>query len=265
MKLDLTSVTLVGLYTVSMGTALAQEMDTETGAAPGAEAEAGDTATGDTAVDPVESGSEEIKATEATPPTTEATVDADKVEISEVGTEQLPPADESLGISVSARLGAMVPFSGLGLTYFLGLDANYRLPFFDRLFAAGIELSISQPGQAGTINSSNAGSFEYDLSTRMITLGFEALASKSFGDLTPYGALGYGLYFLHSNAEAFGDENTEDQVRAGFQIRGGCGYPLGPGEVIAELRFHYVNLRFLATGKSNAGGMTLNVGYRYGF
>jgi len=176
------------------------------------------------------------------------------------------PTGEPLGIVVGAKLGGTVPTSDLGFTYFLGLDAAYQLPFFDHLLGVGIELSLSGPTGSGTVTSAAVGGdVPYTIAMRLITLGFEVSGARSIGDFTPYAALGYGIYFLHADVESFGDNSTEDQVRAGFHVRGGCGYPVGPGDVFAELRYHYVNLRFLSTGKSNAGGITLNAGYRYTF
>ncbi len=87
-------------------------------------------------------------------------------------------------------------------------------------------------------------------------------ARQRIGDITPYGGIGYGLYFMRSKVKAFGRKNTENQTRAGLQLHGGAGYRLGPGDVFLEIRYHYTNFRFFATGKSNAGGVNLGLGYR---
>jgi hypothetical protein len=199
---------------------------------------------------------EEIKAAPAATPAAKA----------EAAAEPATAASAELGIAVSARVGAMVPTSGLDLTYFVGLEGSYLLPFLQRLLGVGLGLTFAGPGDSGTVRAANVGgSFDYELSTRLIGLELEALARKSFGPWSPYGGLSYGFYFLHLSETALRSTNTEDQVRAGFGVHGGCGYRLGPGDVVAELRYHYVNLRFATTGKSNAGGLTVAVGYRYGF
>lgn len=205
---------------------------------------------------------EEIKATETDPQpdTAPATADAAKTETSAAA------ASAPLGLAIAAKIGGTVPTSDLGLTYYAALEVQYDLPVLDGLLGIAVEFSAGQPSTSGTVNAAQVGgNFDYDLSTRVIVIGVEAIASKSFGDISPYGGVGYGFYFLHANVEAFGDTNTEDQMRSGLQIRGGAGYRLGPGEVVAELRYHYVQLRFLSTGKSNAGGITLGVGYKFSF
>jgi hypothetical protein len=216
---------------------------------------------------PAPAATEEVKAAPADAPATSATVTESEATVNEVDTIEAGSAQSAgSGVGVEAKLGAMLPTSGLNLTYFVALEASYRLPFWQRLLGLGLEVSLSGPGDSGTVRAANVGgSFDYELSTRIIGLGFEAFATRSFGPWSPYGGVGYGLYFLHLSETALGSTNTEDQIRAGLGLRGGCGYRLGPGDLVAELRYHYVNLRFSTTGKSNAGGVTLAVGYRYAF
>ena len=171
-----------------------------------------------------------------------------------------------IGLAVAAKVGGTLVTSALDMTYFVGLDFSYRLPFLDRLLGVGLELSMQNPGASGKVDAAAVGgSYQYELSTQLFTIAIEAIAGKSFGDFSPYGALGYGLFILSTDVTAFGEESTESQTRAGMTLRGGCGYRLGPGDLFAELRYHYVDLAFLSTGESNAGGITLGVGYRYGF
>jgi len=177
-----------------------------------------------------------------------------------------PAKDESLGVSVAAKLGGTLPTSALGLTYFVGLEVGYRLPLLDRLLGVAFEFSAGRPGKSGTINApAVGGNFDYDLAQRLYILAFEANGQQKLGDLWVYAGLGYGVYLLKASMKALGATNTESQARAGMQVRGGAAYRLGPGDVFAELRYHYVGLRFLTTGRSNAGGLTLGAGYRYSF
>jgi hypothetical protein len=198
----------------------------------------------------------EVKAVDVTAPAAEE----------EAKPAQGKPADAKLGLSVAGKVGATLPTSGLGLTYFVGAEVGYRLPLLERLLGVAVEFSAGEPTKAGTLNAPAAGGdVKYDLSQRLIVMAFEANAQVAFDKLSLYGGAGYGVYFLKETATAFAQTNTESQTRAGLQLRGGAGYRLGPGDIFAELRYHYVGLKFLATGSSNAGGVTLGVGYRYGF
>ena len=208
-----------------------------------------------------------LATTTAAPATSAAVTDsgATVTEVKPIEAES-KPTDNKLGLSVAAKLGGTLPTSPLGLTYFVGAEVGYRLPLLDRLLGVAFEFSAGEPKKSGTVNAAPVGGdFDYKLSQRLLILAFEANAQHALADLSLYGGIGYGFYVLKATTQAFGQTNTETQTRAGMQLRGGAGYRLGPGDVFAELRYHYVGLRFLATGRSNAGGVTLGVGYRYGF
>ncbi|MBI5509761.1 MAG: outer membrane beta-barrel protein [Deltaproteobacteria bacterium] len=214
--------------------------------------------------------------TPAAAPSTSATVSPEGAKVTEIkaieATAPAPaaepaatsaPAESKLGVSLAAKLGGTLPTSPLGLTYFAGLEAGYRLPVLDHLLGVALELSAGQPKKSGSFNNAAAGgAVDYDLSQRMVVLAVEANAHHAFGPVAAYAGLGYGFYVLKATTTAFGETNSETQTRAGTQLRGGAGYALGPGEVFGEVRYHYVGLAFLATGHSNAGGVTVAAGYR---
>jgi opacity protein-like surface antigen len=209
-------------------------------------------------VSPTEATVTEIQAVEVTPANSPA-------EATPIGGEP-KPADANLGLSVAAKLGGTLPTSPLGLTYFVGAEVGYRLPVLDRLLGVAFEFSAGEPKKAGNVTATAAGGdFKYDLSQRLLILAFDANAQYTLAGLSVYGGAGYGVYVLKATTKAFGQTNSETQTRAGTQLRAGVAYRLGPGDVFAEARYHYVGLRFLATGRSNAGGVTLGIGYRFGF
>jgi opacity protein-like surface antigen len=174
--------------------------------------------------------------------------------------------DDELGLGLGVKVGGLLPTSQLDMTYLLAADLSIRPPVWGRRLGLGVEVLYAQPGNRGTITGPSTeafgGAVKYDLSLRLLGLTVEAFVRDHWGELTPYAGIGYGFYFLRSEIRALGDTATESQSRTGMQLRGGAGHRLGPGEVFAELRYHWVALRFDATGRANAGALTVAAGYR---
>ena len=177
--------------------------------------------------------------------------------------EEAAEAGDALGLLLAPKLGATIPTSKLGVTFFGGLNVGYLLPVGLPIpIGIAFEFAYLKPSYENSASSPAVGNYDYDLSQRLFVLALDAFVQVPMGALTPYGGIGYGIYLLRSEMDSFGMTNTETQTRAGLQLHGGAGYRLGPGDVYGELRYHYTNLRFDATGKSNAGGVTIGVGYR---
>ncbi len=178
-----------------------------------------------------------------------------------------PP--DGLGIEVAPKLGALIPTSSLGATYYLGFDVAYRVRQLDRFaplpVGVALELGYAEPSQEGSVADADLGAVSYELDQRLFMFGVDLWAEMPLPLFTPYAGIGWGLYFLRSTTRALEQENSASQTRSGLQLRGGAAYAIGPGEAFAELRYHYVGLRFLPTGRSNVGGFTMSAGYRFGF
>ncbi|MCK5688581.1 outer membrane beta-barrel protein [Myxococcota bacterium] len=176
---------------------------------------------------------------------------------------------DKLGLSVGVKLGGVVPTSDLGATGFVALDVAYMPAALEEMIGLPVgvafEFAYLEPTASGSGNDASAGDYSWDLSQRVITVAIDALAVMPMGDLKVYGALGYGFYFLKAEMDSYDTINTETQMRSGMQLRGGGAYAIGPGDVFAELRYHYVGLEFLTTGDANAGGVTMGLGYRINF
>lgn len=180
-----------------------------------------------------------------------------------------PERKDLLGLAVALKAGGTYPTSKLGLTYMGALEVSYDLPVLQQLLdggrlAVGAELGYLQPKVSGTSTSTAVGgSYDYSLSQRLLTVSLDVLVSYPIFGVKPYAGLGWGFYFLRAQSTMQDRTNTETQTRSGLEARGGAGFPLGPGDVFAELRYHWVGLEFLSTGTANAGGITLAAGYRY--
>jgi len=179
----------------------------------------------------------------------------------------------ALGLTAAPKLGVTIPSSKLATTYLAGLEATYDVRPLRDLFglwrgasvAGCLEFDYLAPGYAGRSTTPAVGDYTYTLQQRLMIVLVEALVRYPVFGIEPYGGLGYGWYMLRARMDAFGQTNTESQVRSGMQVRGGVGYRLGLGDVFGELRYHYAGLAFRTTGASNAGGFTLGAGYRFVF
>jgi hypothetical protein len=168
-----------------------------------------------------------------------------------------------LGLRVGAKTGVAVPTSKLGATPVFGIDAEYRLPMLERLLGVAAEFAYSAPSTSGNGTDPATGGFSYKLDTRITSFALEAIARRAFERFEPYGGLGYSIVLLHDQTSAFAVKTTESQSRAGFQLRGGCGYRLGPGHVFAEARYQFAHFAFESTGSASAGTFDLFAGYRF--
>ncbi len=196
---------------------------------------------------------------------TKASAEASVVPSSETSAAavQAAAAEPELGLTAGLKVGGTVPTSALGISYFIGMAADYRLPVLDRLLGVGLSLAFARPGKSGTLSGSYADqAVDYELHERLIVVALDVDAEKHFGDVSAFGGIGLGMYWLESSVELAGMTNRESQKRLGTQLFGGAAYRLGPGDLTAELRYHYVGMSFLATGDANAGGVTAAVGYR---
>lgn len=173
--------------------------------------------------------------------------------------------DGAHGIRAGVKLGAVIPTSKLGTAFGFGIDGEYRLPVLARQIGVGVEFGYAAPSLDGTGQDPTIGSYAYGLKTRIMSFAFEAIGRRAFGNIEPYAAIGYALVGLKARTSAFGVETTETQLRGGLQLRGGAGYKIGPGDVFAEARYQYAQLRFESTGDASGGTFALAAGYRFTF
>jgi len=181
-----------------------------------------------------------------------------------------PTINHGLGLSLAPKIGATVPTSKLSPTYYAALDVGYRLNGLQSLIGwpigVNVEFAYVKPNYNNTVTSEVTGDINFKLEQQLLILAIEGFVEIPLvWRLKPYAGVGYGWYFLHANLQSLDQENGETQMRSGMQLRGGVGFTLGPGDLFAELRYHYVGLKFFTTGNANAGGITLASGYRFIF
>ena len=181
----------------------------------------------------------------------------------EVAARQQEPS-----VTLAPKVGLFVPTSSLSSAVYLGLEAGWVTPLFDRRLTAVVELGWTRPRGAGVLVDprlvGGAGG-EYTLGNAEVGILLSAVYRfvEAAAGLTPYAGAGPGLYFHRTTINAFGSRQTETEARFGLQLLGGAELRMGPGALFGELRYHFTRVDFLITGNRNVGGFVLPaLGYR---
>lgn len=187
-----------------------------------------------------------------------------------------PPvhADEgpSSAILAYGKVGGLIPVGKLGPHVSFRLGAGYLLPVLKSRLAAVVDVGYSQTTAEGTVDDPRLGesgaSFSYTMKQRDLNLfvGPQYFILDPFRRLVPYAAVGLDLHFLRSVVEGEGNAaelggNDETSTKAGFAVRGGVGYRLGPGIITGELTFAWAPIDHTITGDSHLGRLAILVGY----
>lgn len=171
--------------------------------------------------------------------------------------------------AVAPRVGLTIPTSSLGAMVVGGLELDFALPVAQRRLVVALDLSVTQPGHDGQGSDPRTGAYTFSISETELKVGLDLLYRVFTADhrLVPYGGAGLVMHMLkttETNSMAPGD-NTAQDTNFGFEIVGGVDYKLGPGLLLGELRIVYTGLDHLWTGDTNAGNVTVGVGYRFIF
>lgn len=191
------------------------------------------------------------------------------VQTADGGTE--PPSSDRGALIIGAKVGGLVPISGLGANVRGAIELGYIAPWAKRSFAFVLDVGYAAPAKSGSESGDPrvpGGAYSWHLTeqelTVMPTLVYRLTA---FGPIVPYGGIGPRLYLLQSNVK--GDvagvpiaETTERSTKLGLGIPLGVQYTLGPGALGAELLLEYGALDHRATGDSNTAAASLFLGYR---
>jgi opacity protein-like surface antigen len=187
------------------------------------------------------------------------------------------PAEAKKGglILAGARVGGIVPFSGLSPFVTVGIEVGYVFPWLDQALALAVHMDYTEPKKDGTQTDSrlNGTTTTYDWKLReqeLTVMPVVMYRLTMLGKFVPYIGVGPRIYMLKSTTKAsVGDaqisETTEKNTKVGVGIPIGVEYSIGPGGIIAELLFQYGGLDHKITGATNTGAMSLALGYRFLF
>lgn len=180
-----------------------------------------------------------------------------------------PTAETSWQLAVEPRLGLVVPTAKLGPMVIGGIEVDYAVAMDKRLLV-GLDVSLTRPSHDGTVMDPRVPSSpQYAIKETEMVLAL--LASYRFAAqdraLVPWVGAGPMLHFLRSTETttiAPGD-NTAGSTELGLELAGGADYRVGPGFIVGDVRFAYTKLEHTITGSTNAGKITLALGYRFVF
>jgi opacity family porin len=180
---------------------------------------------------------------------------------------------------VAVRAGAAFPevVSNFGPSFIVGAEVGWapRLPRIGEGFALTIDFAYSQPEANVKITDTtrvDAGATA-SLTQREYSFGLTLLyrvQKVKQGKVTPYLGIGPRLFLLQTLAKTSQGANVgttylESSTRIGMGIPVGVDFALGPGRLFGEAMFLYAPFNHNVTGATNAGALTVEVGYRYLF
>ncbi len=175
-------------------------------------------------------------------------------------------------VLLGAKVGGIVPFSGLSPFASVGIEAGYVFPWMNRSFAAALDVDYTVPKADGTQTDprigATGGSYDWKLTEKEFAfMPVVMYRLTSLGRLTPYAGIGPRIYLLQSTVKGTANggpiqSTTEQSTKVGVGVPVGVEYQLGPGGLLAELLFQYAGLDHTATGNANTGALSLSVGYR---
>lgn len=189
-----------------------------------------------------------------------------------VGTARSAEARPRQALLAYGKLGAAIPVSKLDPHVAVRLGGGYLLPVLKQRLALVFDLGYSQHGSEETISDprlgTSGGEYTYNLTQHDLNLylGPQFYILDPFKRFVPYVTAGLDLHFLRSDMEGhageapFG-ENEEQATRAGFALRAGVGWHLGPGMLTGELAFNWAPLDVQITGDGHLGRLAVLVGY----
>ena len=177
------------------------------------------------------------------------------------------PAGEPWTFSAAPKGGVAVPTSRLDPFAVVGAEIGYALPVLDGQLVAAFDGTYTRPPFEASVSDDRVGGeggFELDVTEVKLSLG---AVYRFFGPeraFIPFAGGGPVLHLLRTTERDDFDpeENTHQNSEVGAELVLGADYRLGPGYVVGESRFLYSDLAHRYTGDTNAGNVTLALGYR---
>jgi opacity protein-like surface antigen len=181
------------------------------------------------------------------------------------------PTRDGVGFALAPRFGLNVPTSKLGPFVVAGLELDLLLPVLDRRLVLALDATYTYGSYGGGGTDPRVGgAYTYDIGEKELKLGLD-LVFRFFAEdapIIPYIGAGLIMHFLQTvERPSFGPrvDLLEQSTEVGFELIAGVDFALGPGYLLADLRWVHTDLDHRLTGDTNAGNVTLAVGYRYVF
>jgi hypothetical protein len=179
-------------------------------------------------------------------------------------------------VMLAARVGAFVPqpFSPLGSSYLVGVEAGWVAPVWKRRLAVAVDLAFSAPDGEGRFQSGAAvAPIVWRAALREVTIGLSLMVRQPFGRFVPYLALGPRLLVVDALVASHAGgarlpTNRESTLALGLSLVPGLGFSLGPGQLFLEVPCAFlwrVGAAPRLTGDFDPSALTLAAGYRVFF
>lgn len=175
--------------------------------------------------------------------------------------------DDSKRILVAAKVGGIVPLDGLSPAPSFGIEGGYVL----RPVVIVLAVDYTQPTTTGSEMDPRVegGRYTWKLTEQTLAIMPAVHYRQRLAKLTAYGGVGVRVLLMRSHVRDDGapiiSETTEQSTEVAVGVPVGAEMKLGPGSALGELLIQYGGLDHTATGDSHTGGVSLSVGYRFGF
>lgn len=181
------------------------------------------------------------------------------------------------GAIVGLKAGGALtqPFSNLGGSYYLELEAGYMLPFLRRLLSVTVSAGLAAPSTSGSASDSRVpgGSFTYEAGQTQVGLGLTLTARVPLGRIVPYVGVGPRLLLVRTQSSGAAtaatavavaiDQSRETSTEVGVGVPVGVDLLLGPGRLFAEGQLLWTGIAQRSSGESSLGAINLCAGYRF--
>ena len=181
--------------------------------------------------------------------------------------EQPPVVDSSSvwsgpNVSVGLKFGQISPMQNIGSTTYTGaLDLRYILPVLDGHLSVGAEVGFHQ--------------YKFTMSTRsletkltVLPIALQLYYNIPLGFLELFVGVGGDMYYTMAETVNTNDPDSPvdgSSLVFGGHVAGGLEVPMGPGNLLMEVRGGFSQGDLDAISKVNVSGLSTTVGYRFVF
>jgi len=190
------------------------------------------------------------------------------------GTEKPAEATQSGrgAFLAGVKVGGFLTYTALRGNARVTAEVGYVLPWLNESFAIVAEVGYAEPRNFGTQSDDprvEGGSYHWHLVEQQLTVMPTVFYRLTlFKSVVPYLGVGARIYMLKSTTrgdvrgvEVLATQEQSTQVGIGIPL--GVQIHLGPGHLTVELLTEWGPLDHTATGQSNTGAESLQVGYRF--
>lgn len=174
-------------------------------------------------------------------------------------------------VGVAPRVGVAIPTSKLGAFVIGGVQIDYVPSFASHRVMLGLDLSLTRPGYDGSVMDpripGGMGTYAVHETEGVVAVTVAYRFASADHRVVPWlgaGPLLHLLQTVESTSLAPGN-NTAISTELGVEVLGGADVRLGPGFLVGGVRYAYSRLAHPLTGSTNAGEVSLELGYRLVF